>query len=494
LLGKKLAKEYGVSGSSSKIINNRNGGRMVRSPRRSLINSLAVAILFLATSSVLVNAQSSSTATINGTVTDPQGAVIPNATVTATNLATGVERSATTSASGFYRILSLQPGTYDLRVDAAGFSKAITKNILLQVGEQRDFNFNVGLAASATSIEVTAQAPLVETTKTDVSTNLSATNIRDLPSFAGAAGGANDYAGLALTAPGVKYDTSSVSGDLIGPGSINNRYNLYNVDGGTINDAVDSGRTTLGASVDEVQEFQVLTNNYNAEYGQAGGLILNVVTKSGSNSLHGEGHIYFRGRNLGASQYFYNLVEQTTPPVAHPSPVYGDKAPFHRQEGGGTLGGPIIKDRTFWFVSYEKTNQGFPLILTPPSGALSIGQPTKELQYSGKLDHRLSKNNLITARFNVDRFVSDNVVVQTGNNITPDSLTSQVSHVSGINVSWTSSITPNLVNEARFFRNRQLTGTPDKSTLPGQQHAGFYLGSALLLSAGGSEQALSVHR
>src|SRR5712671_2411353 len=279
---------------------------MANAYRRSLVSTIVIVTLLLAIS-LTASAQSSSTATINGTVTDPQGAVIPNATVTATNLATGVERSATTSASGFYRILSLQPGTYDLRVDAAGFSKAITKNILLQVGEQRDFNFNVGLAASATSIEVTAQAPLVETTKTDVSTNLSATNIRDLPSFAGAAGGANDYAGLALTAPGVKYDTSSVSGDLIGPGSINNRYNLYNVDGGTINDAVDSGRTTLGASVDEVQEFQVLTNNYNAEYGQAGGLVINAVTKSGTNQIHGDGHMYFRGRNLQASNPFYNL-------------------------------------------------------------------------------------------------------------------------------------------------------------------------------------------
>jgi hypothetical protein len=431
-----------------------------------------------------------SVATITGRVLDQQGAVVPNASVTATNSANGLSRTVTTTGAGLFRIPNLQPGTYDVKVDAAGFGKANTKGILLQLGEQRDLNFNLGVASASTSVEVTAETPMIETTKTDVSSNVSARDIIDLPvttSGGGAGGGANDYAGLALTAPGVKLDTSSITvpGDLIGPGSINNRYNLYNVDGGTINDAVDSGRTTLGASVDEIQELQVVTNNYNAEYGQAGGLILNAVTKSGTNGVHGEGHIYFRGRNLTASQPFYNIGLFQNPPAGCPNQAAGvlidadgcPRAPFHRQEGGFTLGGPFIKDRTFWFVSYEKTNQGFPLILTPPSGSVNVGQPTKELLWSAKLDHRISKNNLFTARFNNDRFLQDNVIVQTSNNITPDSLTSQVAHVTGVNFGLVSTITPNLVNEARYFRNQQLTETPDKTTIPGQQHAGFYTGA-----------------
>src|SRR5205085_4863758 len=141
------------------------------------------------------------------------------------------------------------------------------------------------------------------------------------------------------SAPGVKLDTSSVSGDLIGPGSINNRGNLYNVDGANITDQLVSGRAGgVGASVDEVQEFQVLTNNYNAEYGQAGGLILNAVTKSGSNQIHGDYHGFFRGRNLSASSYWYN--QGITPPVKHESGKLDDKgrAPFFKHENGFTLG------------------------------------------------------------------------------------------------------------------------------------------------------------
>jgi hypothetical protein len=456
---------------------------------------ITAVVLVMFTLGALSFAQSA--ATITGRVADPQGAVVPNATITATNTATGLVRTVTTTGSGLFRIPNLQPGTYDVSANATGFGKATSKAVLLQLGEQRDLNFNLGIAAASTSVEVNTEAPVLETTKTEVSTNVSARSIIDLPvttSGGGAGGGANDYAGLALTAPGVKYDTSSVSGDLIGPGSINNRYNLYNVDGGTINDAVDSGRVASGASVDEIQELQIVTNNYNAEYGQAGGLILNAITKSGSNSVHGEGHIYFRGRNLTASQPFYNIGLFQNPPASCPNQSGGvltsvdgcPRAAFHRQEGGFTLGGPVIKDRTFWFVSYEKTNQGFPLILTPPSGSISVGQPTKELQWSAKLDHRLSKNNLFTARFNNDRFLQDNVIVQTSNNITADSLTSQVSHVTGLNFGLVSTITPNLINEARYFRNQQLTATPDKTTLPGQQHAGFYTGANFCCPQGGT--------
>jgi hypothetical protein len=367
-----------------------------------------ILITFSLTLTTLSFAQSA--ATITGRVSDQQGAVVPNASVTATNSATGLARTVTTTGAGLFRIPNLQPGTYDVKVEATGFGKANSKGVLLQLGEQRDLNFSLGVATASTSVEVTAETPLIETTKTEVSSNVSARDIIDLPvttSGGGAGGGANDYAGLALTAPGVKYDTSSISGDLIGPGSINNRYNLYNVDGGTINDAVDSGRVAFGASVDEIQELQIVTNNYNAEYGQAGGLILNAITKSGSNDVHGEGHIYFRGRNLTASQPFYNIGLFQNPPASCPDQTAGvlkdvngcPRAPFHRQEGGFTLGGPVIKDRTFWFVSYEKTNQGFPLILTPPGGSVNVGQPTKELQWSAKLDHRISKNNLFTARF-----------------------------------------------------------------------------------------------
>ncbi|HEY2233936.1 MAG TPA: TonB-dependent receptor [Candidatus Angelobacter sp.] len=444
-------------------------------------------IAFLCCLPFMANAQSASSAQISGTVVDPQGAVVPGAKVTATNKATGTGRSAMTTSTGNYVIPNLQPGTYDVAVDAKGFASGSTKDIRLNLGDQRDLSFKLGLAGSTESVEVTTQAPLVETTKTEVSTSVTDVEMQKLPTFAASTGGVNDYASLALTAPGVKQDTSTLTTDLIGPGSINNRANLYNVDGANITDQLVSGRDGLGASVDEIQEFQVLTNNYNAEYGQAGGLIINAVTKSGSNQFHGDAHMYFRGRNLQSSSAIYNLgLFQTAVPhtVAGPHPcpdsdftgstltsIDGcDRAPFHRKEGGFTIGGPFIKDKLFFFGSYELSRQAVPLTLTPNGSSITLPEPVNNLLWSGKIDYRLSARHMLTARFNVDRILQDNLIVQTSNNITPEDLTSNVAHVSTLNAGIVSSLTPTLVNEARFAFVRTLTSTPDKTDVPGAIH------------------------
>jgi hypothetical protein len=442
-------------------------------------------ILFCLVSALLGYSQSASTATLRGRVVDPQDAVVPNATVTATNTATGISRSVPTTSVGDYVIPNLSPGTYNITVEAKGFAPNESKAVQLNVGDQRDLNFKLSISGASTSVEVTATAPLIETTKTDVSTTVNDLDMKRLPVFAGAGGVANDYAQLALSAPGVKLDTSTVSGpagqgDLIGPGSINNRGNLYNVDGANITDQLVSGRAGgVGASVDEVQEFQVLTNNYNAEYGQAGGLVVNAVTKSGSNSIHGDYHMYFRGRNLAASNAFYNLS-------LLPGPIDGARrAPFHRQEEGFTLGGPFIKDRLFWFTSLELSRQSAPTTLTPPTGALTIQQPTNDLLYSGKVDFKVSNKHNLSIRYNVDRQLFDNLVVQTSNNITPDDLTTNNIHSAGLNVGFVSSLTPTLVNEARFFFYRTVNTLPDKTTLPGQLHPSFSSGANFCCPQGG---------
>jgi len=435
----------------------------------------------------LANAQSAASAQISGTVVDPQGAVVPGAKVTATNQATGIGRSVNTTSTGNYVIPNLQPGTYDVSVDAKGFAAANNKGLKLNVGDQRNLDFNMAVAGSTQTVEVTAEAPLIETTKTEVSTSVTDVEMQKLPTFAATTGGANDYVSLALTAPGVKQDTSTLTTDFIGPGSINNRANLYNVDGANITDQLVSGRDGLGASVDEIQEFQVLTNNYNAEYGQAGGLIINAVTKSGTNQFHGDAHMYFRGRNLQSSSAIYNLgLFQTAVPHSVPGPhpcpdsdftgstltsIEGcDRAPFHRKEGGFTIGGPFIKDKLFFFGSYELSRQAVPLTLTPNGSSITLPEPVNNLLWSAKIDYRLSTKHLLTARFNIDRILQDNLIVQTSNNITPDDLTSNVAHVSTLNAGIVSSLTPTLVNEARFAFVRTLTSTPDKTTTPGAIH------------------------
>ncbi len=435
----------------------------------------------------MANAQSASSAQISGTVVDPQSALVAGAKVTATNQATGAARSVVTTSTGNYVIPNLTPGTYTVSVDAKGFASGSTKGVVLNLGEQRDLGFKLNVAGSSESVEVTTSAPLIETTKTDVSTSITNLDMERLPTIAGAGGVVNDYAQLALSAPGMKADTSGLTNDLIAPGSINNRGNLFNVDGANITDQLVSGRDSTGASVDEVQEFQVLTNNYNAEYGQATGLIMNVVTKSGSNGVHGDGHMYFRGRNLAASNPEFDLgLFQNAVPGDGNCPANDftggtltsldgcRRAPFHRKEGGFTLGGPFIKDKLFWFTSFEMSRQASPLTLTPGAaegGSVTVQQPTNNLLYSGKIDYHISLNNLLTVRYAVDRLRTSNVVVQTSNAITPDDLTSSTINNASLNTGLVSSITPNLVNEARFVFYRFVTSTADNSNKPGVIHA-----------------------
>jgi hypothetical protein len=428
---------------------------------------------------VMAVAQSASYATITGQVADPQGAVISGAKVTATNVATGISRTANTTGSGDYTIPNLSPGTYNVKVEAAQFMPGEAKAVNLNVGDQRDLNFKLAVAGTTQTVEVTTAAPLIETTKTDVSSSITNLDMERLPTIAGVGGAVNDYAQLALTAPGVRADTSGLTGtgngsmgEALAPGSINSRGNLYTVDGANITDQLVSGRDGTGASVDEVQEFRVLTNNYNAEYGQATGLVMNVVTKSGTNAVHGDGHMYFRGRNLAASDPFYNLGELGDPRCPDPTSIAGcPRAPFHRKEGGFTLGGPFIKDKLFWFTSFEMSREGSPLTLTPFGSPVTVQSPTNNLLYSGKLDYKVSQNNLLTVRYAVDRLRQSNTIVQTGTAITPDDLVSSTNNEASLNAGLVSSITPTLVNEARFVYFHFVRLASDNSSAPGVIHA-----------------------
>ncbi|HEX7961504.1 MAG TPA: carboxypeptidase regulatory-like domain-containing protein, partial [Terriglobales bacterium] len=274
------------------------------------VSIIAVLLLSLAANTF---GQMTTTAVVRGTVTDRQGAVVPQAGVTARNVNTGVAFPTHTNQSGVYDFASLPPGTYDVQVQARGFAEALATAVHINVGDRRDLNFSLIPAGETTTVRVTAEAPLMETTRTDVSTIVDEKQMRDLPVTSNLAvnsvvSPSNDYMNLATTAPGVRFDTTGNLGqDAIGPGYGNSRGTVVNVDGSNIMDQIVTARNVMGASLDEVQEFQVLTNNYNAEYGQAGGMIVNVITKSGTNGFHGDGHAYFRGRNLEASNYFYNL-------------------------------------------------------------------------------------------------------------------------------------------------------------------------------------------
>src|SRR5579859_5128780 len=458
-------------------------------------------LLVLAACCIAASGQSATSATIVGQITDAQGAVVPNLTVTATNDATGIAHTVKTTASGDYTIPNLPPGVYTVKVTGgSGLAPAEAKAVKLNLGDNLDLKFQLKVAEANEVLEVTAQTPLIETTKTEVASSITSLDMENLPTIAGAGGTVNDYAQLALTAPGVKQDTSGLTTDLIGPGSINNRGNLYNVDGANITDQLVSGRDSTGASIDEVQEFQVLTNNYNAEYGQASGLILNVVTKSGTNGVHGEGHMYFRGRNLAASDPLFNLgfIDPATNLVNNPAcpnnGISGDisgcpRAPFHRKEGGFTVGGPFVKNKLFWFTSFELSRQQVPLILTPFGTSVTVPQPINNLLYSGKIDYKLSEKHSLNIRYAVDRFRSSNVILQTGTNVTQDDLTASTVNNASLNVGFVSSLTPSIVNEARFVFYRFVTTTSDNTTAPGVIHAdGTQTGADFCCPQGGLQK------
>jgi len=417
---------------------------------------------------LLACANGQTTATIRGRVVDPQDAIVVGASVVARNVATGIENRTTTTSDGLYTIPSLATGTYEVRVEAPNFAKAETKGITLLVGDTRDVNFRLKVGGATQVVEVTGEAPLVESTKTDGSTVINDVDMSRLPVETNTApfavgGTMNDYATLAVGAPGVRYDLTSDSADLVGPGQINNRSNRYNVDGVPMNDITTVGRDALGASVAEVKEFQVITNNYNAEYGQAGGLILNVVTKSGTNSIHGDFHFYARGTNMEAVPFYTKLSGDDSPP------------PYFKHETGFTLGGPIIKDKTFWFISYEKLLAGIPEPLPfPPGSSTTVTEGDDEVLWSAKIDHKINTKNLFTVRFNAQRATQSNLPVQTPASSAPSSLTGSVSHDHTLNFSETATLTPHLVNEARVSWHRFLSQTPTNSDQPGQRTANSY--------------------
>jgi hypothetical protein len=435
-------------------------------------------------------------ATITGRVLDPKGASVPDAQVTAMNVDTGIARTTTTTSEGLYRFEELVPGTYDVTVGSASFTKAIAKGVKILVGESRDVNFNLELAGQRESVVVTSEIPLVETTKTDVSINLDDRDVANLPtttSFAGLGGVSNDWQGLAYAAPGVRADyTGNLGNEVVAPGSVNDRGVVHNVDGGDLSDVSTSARDSLGASLEEVKEFEVITNNYNAEYGQAGSLILNVITKSGTNAIHGDGHAYFRGRNMGASDFFYN--QTSCDPTLGTGPGSCDnkldagfpinRAPFYKHEYGFTAGGPFIKDRLFWFGTLEQVQTGSPTTTTPFGNSITVGSPTTEIIWSGKIDAKLTDKHTLAARFNVQRDLSDNAIVQTGGNVDPSGLVSTVAHDHTLNISLISTPTSHTVNEARFFWHHVLSQTPDKTTIPGQLFDSAYLGADFCCTQG----------
>src|SRR5579864_1585126 len=287
-------------------------------------------------------------ATLSGTITDPSGAAIANAQVSILNKATGVTRDVTADSAGLYSAPNLLPGQYDVTVKASGFSATKQSDITLTVGAQQTLNVALRIGEATQTIEVAGVAPLILLGTSTVSGDVQGNAIRELPL------NGRDWASLATLTPGVNaietqmaYTAGAVRGNR-GFGSQltisggRPTQNNYRLDGLSINDYGNGGPgSVLGVSlgVDAIEEFSVLTGNYSAEYGRTSGGVVNALSKSGTNAFHGDVYEFLRNDKLDAADYFTN---------ASGNP----KAVLKRNQFGGAVGGPIRKDRTFFFFDY----------------------------------------------------------------------------------------------------------------------------------------------
>src|SRR5207253_5437857 len=349
--------------------------------RRSLAVRLAVfSLLTLLASPALGQ---STGGRILGRVADPSGAVLANVSVRITNQATGVARDTKTNGSGDYTFVEVAPGNYTAEFERKGFKRNVQKDVTVDVNQAVTLNSTLQIGATAETVEVTSEAPLVDITSTQLGAVVDDRSVSQLPLNA-----RDTYQFLQLQ-PGVmstvgSSNTIAYGSDRAGAVSVNGgrgRANNFSVNGGDANDQF-VNLPTVQPSPDSIAEFRVLTNTFDAEYGRNSGSVVNVITKSGTNDWHGNVYEFFRNTKLNANPYCAADISLC------------DKPQFNQNQFGGTFGGPIKKDRTFFFTSYEgrRIRQGIrsPLVTVPtsterPSATQPFADFSSEAPFSGSL-------------------------------------------------------------------------------------------------------------
>ena len=396
----------------------------------------------------------SATATIEGTIVDQSGALLPGVTVTITEVDTGTQRVATTDASGVFSAPLLPVGVYSLTAELAGFQTQKQPEMKVTIGQTITLRLEMGVNAVAESITVSGVTPIIETSRSNVSATVDEIAVQRLP-----VNGRN-FIDFALLTPGVTRDTRS--GDLSFAGQRGTLNSLV-VDGADSNNTffgqasgrTGSGRAPYQFSQDAVKEFQVNSNSFSAEYGRAGGAVINVVTKSGTNELHGSAFEFYRDKALNANNAINELNNRP-------------KSPYHYNQFGGTVGGPIRRNRDFYFANYDGQRNTQPNVVflnlpatTPSDPATLDGIAKLQLKSDSwvrkldqdvvlvKTDHELNPANRITLRYNHQNFTGEGFEsggAQTAFEHTGASLVKTRT----FNAAWTSILSAKLFNEIRF--------------------------------------------
>lgn len=453
-------------------------------------------LLFLLSVSFL--AQSNNTASLGGRVLDPSDAVMPGVTVTVTNPETQFSRKTTSGPEGSYRFDFLPPGGYDIHVTAPGFVAFDVKAFPLTVGALATFDVHMQVSGGDTIETVSESAPPIEPARTQQSNVVSQAAIAELPIDK------RDYLEFSLLAPGVSdskaladantYRVKQTPDSGLSFYGSNGRGNSVNVDGGESNDGGGGVRPTIGQEA--VREFQVNRSNYTAEYGGSRGGVVNIVSKSGTNSVHGSAFGFFRDQVFDATNPFDNVLNPN-------NTLTREKPAASRQQFGATVGGPIVKDKTFYFLDYEqerrRDNNAVPILTdlsvfgpTPQqkailsqlpasaaaqlTAALSTPPAVQQMfqinsgifpfqtdQYQGlvRIDHQLNENNQFSFRSNTTSLydTDPNVVALTGYSRGYKQTFFDTTAAG----SWYHTFSSRTINEAhaQFNYNDELTSTND---------------------------------
>ncbi|MCS7078770.1 MAG: TonB-dependent receptor [Chloracidobacterium sp.] len=413
---------------------------------------------------------------LSGTVKDASGAVIGNAVVKVKNVETGLTRETTTGEDGTFRVPALAAGAYDITVTATGFTE-LTRRATVLIGQTAGVEITLSAGDISETVNVTADsASIVETARTQQSTTVNERAVKDLP-----VNGRNFLDFIRLT-PGINVDPRA--GDY-SAGGLRGTFNSLLIDGADNNNTFFGqtlGRTGVRApyqfSQSSVKEFQVNTNSYAAEFGRAGGALVNVITKSGTNEFHGEGFYFFRDNALNATDGFIRSLP----------PPRNRKPDLRVQQFGGSIGGPVRKDKLFFFFTYDGQRRNDPIVVAPlvpiptsfsPAVPADVAQRTiaflnaqtapyqvgfNQDVYMGKVDWQINSDNRLSVRYNRQLFKGKNQenpgqirsVSATGNsNSTTDTVTGQITTI----------LTPNLINEGRFgFSRDQQLGTANSNS------------------------------
>jgi hypothetical protein len=417
-------------------------------------------------------AQGAGSGTVTGTVTDPSGSVVPGASVVLRNTGTGIERKTETNDAGIYQAPFLQPGPYEIRAGKSGFGTVLHKDLNLQVGQTLSVDFSLKVETTQQEVMVTGQAEIVDPEKTEQSQVISQSAVSNLP-IAG-----RRWDTFVLLTPNVTTDGTS---GMVSYRGVSGLYNSNTVDGANNNQAFFSearARANSGAyvySLDSIQEYQVTSNNYSAELGQAAGGVVNAVTKSGTNQWHGDLFYYLRYPSLNALDSLPKSQGNYTKPV------------HQWQQFGGSAGGPIIKDKLFFFATYDGSRKVNPIaytsttykstysaipctssLVTPSQCAAanayldgmtgSFPRDTNQDVGFGKLDGTPTANNHVSGSFDWMDYGAPNAY-STGTSYNNSSLSTNGSYIFHERIfvaNWDATISPTTINNLRYQWGRDL--------------------------------------